>query len=411
MIDNTRLAGADFIRAAACMIVLGHHLSQRMSWSHALGWMEWMRVFTQIGGFGVAMFFVLSGYLLAQPFWTALDAGRPMPSLRTYALRRAARILPGFWLALTVTFVLTVTAFGIALTPELVLRYLSGVFLVADWHWVTFFPVEVNGPMWSISFEVTSYVLLPFGFLALFALAGRLGQGWRTRLLWLGVIAAALLAHYAFTRFVHPGSLRRGWDYGLQGGAKFWMPKFNPFGFFAMFAIGALASGVQTQIVKWRHALWDVVALAAILAGGWMLARQTSATGTESYGLLGVPHAYPWFQLAIGLALAALPSTVVVGRLLDNPVVRYLARVSFGVYVWHYVVLELVRLWIAPDIDHGQMDDPLRMAWVSGLIVAISFAIADLSYRYLEAPIIAWARGLERRGVPSASPTLSPAAG
>jgi peptidoglycan/LPS O-acetylase OafA/YrhL len=51
------------------------------------------------------------------------------------------------------------------------------------------------------------------------------------------------------------------------------------------------------------------------------------------------------------------------------------------------------------------------MAWVSGLIVAISFAIADLSYRYLEAPIIAWARGLERRGAPSASPTLSPAAG
>src|SRR4051812_13093409 len=50
MTDN-RLAGADFIRAAACMIVLGHHLSQRMSWDHDLSWMEWMRVFTQTGGF------------------------------------------------------------------------------------------------------------------------------------------------------------------------------------------------------------------------------------------------------------------------------------------------------------------------------------------------------------------------
>jgi peptidoglycan/LPS O-acetylase OafA/YrhL len=410
MTDN-RLAGADFIRAAACMIVLGHHLSQRMSWDHDLSWMEWMRVFTQTGGFGVSMFFVLSGYLLAQPFWAALDAGQPLPSLRTYALRRAARILPGFWLALTVTFILTLTVFGIGFTPQLLLRYLSGVFLVADWHWVTFFPVEVNGPLWSISFEVTSYVLLPLGFLALFGLAGRIGQGWRTRVVWLAVIAAALLAQLAFMRLVHPGSLRRGWDYGLMGGAKFWMPNFNPFGFFAMFAIGALAAGVQARISAIRHALWDVVALASLVAIGWMLALQTSASGTESYGLFGIPHAFPWFQLGVGLALATLPSTVMVGRLLDNAVARYVARISFGVYVWHYVVLELVRLWIAPDIDHGQMQDPLRMAWVSGLIVAISFGIADLSYRFLEAPIIDWARGLERRPAPSASPTLSPAAG
>ena len=41
MTDN-RLAGADFLRAAACLVVIGHHLSQRMSWDHSLGWMEWM---------------------------------------------------------------------------------------------------------------------------------------------------------------------------------------------------------------------------------------------------------------------------------------------------------------------------------------------------------------------------------
>jgi peptidoglycan/LPS O-acetylase OafA/YrhL len=51
------------------------------------------------------------------------------------------------------------------------------------------------------------------------------------------------------------------------------------------------------------------------------------------------------------------------------------------------------------------------MAWISTLIVGISFLIADLSYRYFEAPIIGWARGLERRLGGSASPTLSPAAG
>ena len=407
---DTRLAGADFIRASACLIVLGHHLSQRMSWNGSLAWMEWMRVFVQTGGFGVSMFFVLSGYLLAQPFWSALDDNRPLPSLRVYAMRRAARILPGFWLALTVTLVLSITVFHAEFTPQLVLRYLSGFFLVADWHWVTLFPVEVNGPLWSISFEVTSYLLLPIGFMALFALAARTGQGWRMRVLWLGVIAAALVAHTLFVRFVHPGSYHRGWDFGLMGGAKTWMPNFNPFAYFAIFATGALAAGVQAKLARYRNFAFDGLALLALAAVVVLLGLQTQARGTESYGLLLVPHNFPWFHVAVGACLALIPSSVVVARILDNPLVRYLARISFGIYVWHYVVLELVRITIAHDIDQGRMADPLRMAWVSALIIGISILIAHASFYLLENPVIQWARGLEKRPQQT-TPTLSPAAG
>ena len=95
MTEN-RLLGADFVRATACLTVLFHHLAQRMSWQEDLGFIEWFRLFAQMGTFGVAMFFVLSGFLLSRPFWQALDAKGPMPSLRVYAMRRAARILPGY---------------------------------------------------------------------------------------------------------------------------------------------------------------------------------------------------------------------------------------------------------------------------------------------------------------------------
>jgi peptidoglycan/LPS O-acetylase OafA/YrhL len=84
--------------------------------------------------------------------------------------------------------------------------------------------------------------------------------------------------------------------------------------------------------------------------------------------------------------------------------------VSFGVYVWHYVVLELMRLSFAPDMQQGAMQDPSRFALFTAIIIAVSFAIGTLSYYLLEAPVIRWARGLERRPG-SASPTLSPAAG
>jgi peptidoglycan/LPS O-acetylase OafA/YrhL len=406
-LNQSRLLGADFIRAAACLIVLAHHLAQRMSWSGEVGFMEWFRIFAQVGTFGVAMFFVLSGFLLARPFWQALDAGEPMPSLRTYALRRGARILPGFWLALWVTFALSVTLFTHPLDGTLVLRALAGTLLVADWHWLTLFPVEINGPLWSISMEVTSYALLPLGFLALFA--NRHG-GWRARLLWLGVIAVALLAHAAFVSWYPIDEVRRGWDFGMVGGAKSWMPRFNPFGFFATFAIGALAAGVETQLKALRASWCDALCVAALAFGvWWLVAVQAPQPTADGWGWLGIPYGFPWFALAVALFLALAPHSQAIGRLADNRPVRYVARISFGIYVWHYVVLELVRLLLAPDMDHGKMADPVWLILFCALITGVTVIIAHLSYRYLEAPAIRWARGLERES--KGAPTLSPAAG
>ena len=392
-----RLYGADFIRASACFIVLFHHLAQRIDFRSDLGSNPVAQVFNSVGGFGVAMFFVLSGFLLARPFWLALDAGQPMPSLRVYALRRVARIVPGFWLALTVSFILSVTVFGFALDGWLWLRYAAGLLLVSNWHWTTFFPVEINGPLWSIGFEVSSYVMLPVGFLGFFGVArGRLA-GWPARLAWLAVIAAAVGAHWLFQTYVDVDPLRRGWEYGLQGGAKLWMPWFNPFGFFAIFATGALAAGVQVSIARFRSLSYDLVALGAIALAGWTIWTLGTIGGGEFYGWLRIPYQFPAFPLLIGLVLAAAPSGLLSGRLLDNPVVAWLARISFGIYIWHYVVLELVRVYWVPEINHGSMRDPVMFLVTSAGITAITIAVAASSWRWLELPIINWARGLERR--------------
>ena len=408
MIDN-RLNGADFVRAAACLTVLFHHLAQRMSWNDDLGALEWFRIFAQIGTFGVAMFFVLSGFLLARPFWQALDRGEAAPSLRTYAMRRAARILPGFWLALMVTFVLSITVFGATLDGELVMRLFAGIFTVADWHWVTLFPVEVNGPLWSISFEVTSYVLLPLGFVALFFLGRWAGKGWQSRILWLGVIALALAAHWLFVKYYRVDMHERGWDYGLIGGAKTWMPRFNPFAFFAMFAVGALAGGLQVRWAKYRSAAFDLLAFAALLWSIYLMKLQLEAQTPDGWGWLGVPYGFPWFVLAVGLFLSTAPSSALVGQVLDNRVTRYIARISFGIYIWHYPVLELVRVYWDPLIDHGKASDPTRFVVTCAIITIITFTVAHLSYHLVENPVIQWARGRERRSAGSA--TLSPAAG
>ena len=397
MTSSNRLYGADFIRASACFIVLFHHLAQRIDFRSDLGANAFAQVFNSVGGFGVAMFFVLSGFLLARPFWQALDDGEPMPSLRIYALRRAARIVPGFWLALTVTFILSVTVFGATLDGWLWLRYVAGLLLVSDWHWTTLFPVEVNGPLWSIGFEVSAYVMLPLGFLAIFGIARGKLRGWSARLAWLAIIAAALGAHWLFYTNVQVDPYSKGWEFGLQGGAKTWMPWFNPFSFFAMFATGALAAGVQVSLARFRNLAFDLIVLAAIAYAGWIIWGNGLRGGGEFYGWQRVPYEFPIFHLLIGAALAAGPSSLLVGRILDNPLVAWLARISFGIYVWHYVVLELVRLYWVPEMTQGTMSDPTKFVVASVVITVITMVIAALSWRWLELPMINWARGLENR--------------
>lgn len=394
MEKKTRLGGADFVRAVACLMVLAHHLVLRMDFSYLPDALALPLILARFGNYGVSVFFVLSGFLLSRPFWLALDSGLPPPSLKIYAMRRAARILPGFWVALTVGFILSFTLYDFPLDGELAGRYIAGFFLMSQWHWSTFFPVQGDGPLWSIPFETTCYVLLPIAFLLLFSPALRLRAALPARILWLGVIALTLLGHWLIVTHIPIDTVERGWQYGFQGGAKEWMPRYNPIGFFAVFAIGALAAGIQTMIPRKRSPLYDAVAMLAMIIGLaeiWMSVDDS----WEGYGWLGIPYRFPVFPLAVAAALCTLPQSVALSQVLDNRLSRYIATVSFGVYVWQDIVLMLMKKLFPWSFGTGS-DDVLGGWFTSSLVATIIiFAIGTLSYVLLERPVIRWARARE----------------
>ena len=403
-----RLLGADFVRAAACLTVLAHHLGQRMSWRADFGLLDWLPMFSRIGTFGVAMFFVLSGYLLARPFWRALDDGRPMPSLGIYALRRAARIFPAYWFILAVSFILSLTVFGAEINDELILRLVTGALGINAWHWVTLFPVEINGPLWSIGFEIVSYVLLPLGLIAVFALRPG-APAWAGRLVFLAVIALTLVAHWLFVTYYPIDDINRSWEYGLVGGAKTWMPRYNPLGFFAIFAIGSLAAGVQLWLARHRSWIFDLIVVAIIALTVWQFEMQSRNPDDAGYGVLGIPYGFPVFPATIAALLAITPSSVLVGRLLDNPVTVFLARISFGIYIWHYLVIELVRLWWDPRLTYGSETSIAQFGVSALIVVGASLVLATASFYLIERPAIRWARGLEKRPAPAPISATAPA--
>lgn len=303
---------------------------------------------------------------------------------------------------------LSITVFGAVLDGQLVLRLVAGIFGVANWHWITLFPVEVNGPLWSISFEITSYVLLPIGFLALFALGTRLPR-WASRLGWLALIGLTLGAHLLFVAWFPIDNVRRSWDFGLVGGAKTWMPLFNPFSFFAMFAIGAFAAGIQLWLSRYRSWIFDVLVLLSIAFAVWRFAEQAGHRMDTGYGWLGIPYGFPLFPIAVAAVLATTPSSVLIGRLLDNPLTTFIARISFGIYIWHYLIMELVRhFWDPAFTYNGQRDPDLFNASMAITVVATLVA-AVASFYLVERPAIRWARNLEKRTSTGAIPAPAPA--
>lgn len=386
------------MRAVACLMVLVHHLVLRMDFNRLPPSLETSFIVARFGNYGVAVFFVLSGFLLSRPFWLALDKGEPLPSMKVYAIRRAARVLPGFWFALTIGFLISFTVYDFTLDGELVGRYVAGFFLMSQWHWRTFFPVQGDGPLWSIPFETTCYLLLPVGFLLLFHSKLRSRSALLGRLLWIGIIATALVGHWLVVTSFPTDSAGRGWQYGFQGGAKEWMPRYNPIGFFAVFAIGALAAGIQTILPSRRMAIYDVIAALAIVLGAWQLPRSIGGDW-EGYAWLGIPYQFPLLPLATAMALCTLPQSRLLANLLDNSFTRYIATVSFGVYIWQDIVLTLMPRLVPSSFGSGT-DDVLRGWAISSLIaIAIIFTIGTLSYVLLERPVIRWARTRESKNI------------
>jgi peptidoglycan/LPS O-acetylase OafA/YrhL len=381
--------GADGVRAFAALWVVASHLFQRLSQIGQPSWLYDVQMVMMKGSFGVSIFFVLSGMLLSTPFWRAYLTSRPFPRIGPYARRRLARIAPGFYASLGVSFIL-----GLIYAPDApyrLIRLLAGLTFTSGFHWVTLFPVAINGPLWSIGFEVVSYVLMPLAMWGLFSLrrrGTRIAAGY-----WVLVFAVVLgINQWIVTTFV-PDAIERGWQYGDLGGAKEWMPSYNPIGFFAQFAVGIAAAAVITW---WRlrrdgarHWGFDVLAVCGMAGAAttvWVFREPAEPTYLDNFQ--GQPYRFPLFAGLVALTLVGLAYSRLIGRLVDNRFARYTAKVSFGIYIWHYLIIEGLADRTGDEFVYGGIADPWRFAALSAGVLVVTYAIASASWFWLEKPAL-----------------------
>jgi peptidoglycan/LPS O-acetylase OafA/YrhL len=201
----------------------------------------------------------------------------------------------------------------------------------------------------------------------------------------------------------------KGWQFGIVGGAKYWMPHYNPWGFFGHYALGVLAAGANTAWQRRRAAaaekggnpgslaaeilVWGgAAAMAALL---WVCRQAPDF----SVSVGSQPYYFPWFPLAATVALAGLPQSRWDWKVWDNPVGCFIARISFGLYIWHYLIMELLSLAWWPDYrrDFG-IADPLKWGGITALAFGTTTLVAWLSWTFLEKPLLGSLRFQQESG-------------
>lgn len=389
---DARVRGLDGLRAIAAIAVLLHHVGFASAatnngfWGNYLGRLD----------IGVPVFFALSGFLLFGPIASAVLDDRPLRPALEHLWRRAWRIYPAFWVALTLIILLTSEAF-VDVTGAVT------TYLLIHIHW----PTHSIGPMpqsWSLATEVSFYLALPVMARFLRPWLRPLDRAGRRNGLLLFVAGCYLLSVF-FRIWVL--SLDTRWT----GSQTLWLA-----GTLDYFAIGMALAVAKVGFAS-DHPVRERLDRVAGPAGIWWVGaallfhivsqRMGLALGVETaswpremgrqfiYGAIGFCLLFP---LVFGTARASL-----LRRFVGSGPMEWLGLISYSIYLWHMAFINhpweplADLLGATREAPPGLWDYVGTGFWTYLAIAAIpTFVVSIISYYVVEQFGLAMQGGLRR---------------
>lgn len=309
----------DSLRAIAALAIVAYHVAFVLGALSGEGTGAW---FAQLQ-VGVPLFFAISGFLLYRPWVAAKLGDGRVPPTGAYALRRALRILPAYWVALVLI--------AVVLGRDGVLEWPGGLlyFGLAQAYDAEHFTGGI-GQAWTLTVEVAFYAALP-----VLALVARRLTGLRGEVLLLGGMVAVSVVW-------RMGVLAR-----FDAGDTAYFPLLTALPAQLDFFAAGMALAVAS--VTGARARWP--ASASWMAAGAAFATLAVWTPASAASVL----AGHTLQLVIVLGLLA-PAVIGVeaggalrGALAWRPLV-WVGLVSYGVYLWHLDVLRELADQGAPGV-------------------------------------------------------------
>lgn len=407
---QTRNREVEGLRAVAALAVLVTHVSLNAMGNRG-----------PFGGLlarldvGVAIFFVLSGYLLYRPFARSLLRAEPRPRTRRYLRYRLLRIVPAYWVVVLASFlfppvrglVLPTTDFSAAAAG------VTSVPLADLLRFVTFTQVywrdSLAGPFpqaWTLAAEMAFYLFLP---VLAWAIARRNRGDRRARLRrqWL-VLAAMAFGAQAFRLVVvlvtapyQAGAAENAYTQQLA-----WLPNHLD-----LFAAGMAMAVLRVELADrgpgaplaerldralarpWAAGLCVLGALGVLALSGYGMGLSRTALSHGAVGEFLRHGAY----LAVAV-LCVLPAAFgragggTVRAALRTRPMQFLGMISYGIYLWQILV---IGRWVSSPLAAPELAEASRhpaqqfavpfwptLAWT----LAVTIVLATITWYVVERP-------------------------
>jgi peptidoglycan/LPS O-acetylase OafA/YrhL len=337
--EKIYLPGLNGIRAVAAGMVLFWHIYQFFPMFGLPGKEN------PISGFGVTLFFVLSGYLITYLLLAERKVFSTV-SIKNFYVRRILRIWPLYFLAVILSLFMLAFFTNIETPKPIVKSYVFYFLLLPNIPFVVNTAVSVITPLWSVGVEEQFYAFWPILF-----------KKSKNILKTIIIVFILFLSVKLFFRFTENGVI-----YSYFGATRIHCMALGALG-----AYWVLSSRKFEKIVF--HPLLQVFCwLHLIISVFTGVIHIFSAVDHEIYAVV---------YLIIILNVSSNPKTIIG---LENKLFDFVGKISYGIYVYHMFVITILSYFLKNQFQNTVIDKIL--IYVS--VISISILTAWISYEVFE---------------------------
>jgi peptidoglycan/LPS O-acetylase OafA/YrhL len=367
-----RLTWVVALRGFAALAVYAFHLwlglgGDEFTFGFHDGFTYGLRSLFRAGYQGVDLFFVLSGFVIAWPYVSARKQRLTGAEVADFYQRRYFRIAPLFYVTIVVVVVLIQIGW---LKGSVTWKIVVGHLLFME-NFIPYWVGSLRGVYWTLPTEMHFYLVLPLVLRFI-----DVDRPWRFAAFWI----VACIGYRA-------GSLWSTFNGGLW---LIWTAAYLP-GRMDQFACG-MAAACALATTRGRSnpsGLVKVIVAACLAVAGlvWIGRHEGDLGAWFTVGPSAAALLIAMFVLALGRYAHARHRDGAAPMSIVTKAAIRLGEASFGIYLWHTIFIDL-----AITICERQSLDIHARMWVLLATVPITVGVSLLTWRFIEAPFVEFAR-------------------